>query len=276
MKLTIGYSPCPNDTFMFDALVHNKIDTEGLKFEPVLADVEQLNQKAFRNELDITKISYHALIHILRDYSLLHSGSALGHHCGPLLISKYPLDIHTVADNDIGIPGQFTTANFLLQYFLGRKVHARSLIFSGIESALLNEDIKAGVIIHENRFTYESKGLIKIQDLGEFWEKQTRLPIPLGGIVAQRRLDHSVIQKLNRALRRSIEFAFVYPESSRSYVKRHAQELDDQVIESHIRLYVNPFSIDLGESGIQAVQTFIGEAARFNDLTIPEDGLFAS
>ncbi|MBX7151443.1 1,4-dihydroxy-6-naphthoate synthase [bacterium] len=275
MTLTIGYSPCPNDTFMFDALVHNKVDTEGIQFEPILADVEKLNQKTFRSELDVTKISYHALIHVLNDYSLLHSGSALGHNCGPLLISKRPIDIASIADNDIGIPGPFTTANFLLQYFLGRKAQARPMIFSDIESALLNEDIKAGVIIHENRFTYESKGLIKIRDLGEFWENQTRLPIPLGGIVAQRRLGQSTIQKIDRILRRSIEFAFANPESSRMYVKRHAQELDDSVIESHIRLYVNRFSINLGETGEEAIRFFIKTACELNSIQFPEAELFA-
>lgn len=252
-KLSIGYSTCPNDTFIFDAMVHGKIDTEGLEFEPVLEDVEKLNTRAFKGELDITKISYHALIYLQNSYSLLNSGSALGSNCGPLLISKHAIDPLQLAPEKIGIPGKFTTANLLLQLYLGKRLNAKEYLFSEIESALLNDEIDADVIIHESRFTYEQKGLKKIQDLGEYWETKSGLPIPLGGIAAKKELGSELEEKIDRVLKRSVQYAFDFPDSSQEYVKKHAQEMSQKVMQSHISLYVNAYTLDLGETGKKAI-----------------------
>ncbi len=254
MTLTLGISPCPNDTFVFDALIHKKIDTEGLDFEVTFADVEDLNQRAFRNELQITKLSYHAYLHLERSYALLRSGGAMGFGCGPLLISKKSIDIHSVSEERIGIPGKFTTANLLLQFYLKKKLTPREFLFSEIESELLNEHIEAGVIIHESRFTYQAKGLQKIADLGEFWETQTGSPIPLGAIVIQNKLGLDLKEKIERLITRSITFAFENPNSSRLFVKDHSQDMDDRVIANHIALYVNSFSVDIGDQGEKAIQ----------------------
>lgn len=257
MTLTIGYSTCPNDTFIFDAMIHDKIDTEGLRFEPVLEDVETLSGRAFRGELDITKISYHAYIYLLETYELLESGSALGHQCGPLLICKKEVNPHALKPDRIGIPGKYTTANLLLQLFLKKRMDARIFLFSDIEQALLTEDIDAGVIIHESRFTYETKGLKKIQDLGEFWESETGLPIPLGGITVRKTFDELLRQKINRILHRSVLYALNHPDSSRAYVRKYAQEMSEDVIQSHIGLYVNAYTLALGKKGRMAVERLI-------------------
>lgn len=232
--LSIGYSTCPNDTFIFDAMIHHKVDTEGLSFEPLLEDVERLNHRAFREELDITKVSYHAFLYLEERYHLLNSGSALGHNCGPLLICKHTVDPHQLSPDQIGIPGRFTTAHLLLQLFLGKNLNAREYLFSEMEAALLRDEIKAGVIIHENRFTYQDKGLKKIRDLGEFWESRTQMPVPLGGILIRKSLDHSLRDKVDRVLRRSVQFAFDNPQSSLAYVRQHAQEMSEEVMRKHI------------------------------------------
>lgn len=252
--LTLGFSPCPNDTFIFDALIHEKIDTEGLHFEVQLGDVEQLNQKAFQQELDVTKLSYHAYAHLLPHYALLNSGSALGNNCGPLLIAKTDLNTADLSSTSIAIPGKYTTANFLLSLAFPEAEQKQELLFSEIEQAVLDEQVQAGLIIHENRFTYQEKGLVKLMDLGEWWENNTRMPIPLGGIVVHRKHPVALQQKLDRVLRRSIEYAFAHPESALPYVKAHAQEMDTVVMQQHIDLYVNDYSIDLGAKGRAAVQ----------------------
>ena len=254
MKLTIGFSPCPNDTFIFDAMVHGKIDTEGLEFEVVLADVEELNRKAAKAELDITKLSYHAFAYLTDKYMLLRSGSALGNNCGPLLVSKKNFRLEELKDLGIAIPGKYTTANFLLNFAFPNLHNKTEVLFSDIEKKVLSEEFDLGVIIHENRFTYAERGLVKIMDLGEFWEQQTALPIPLGGIVCKRDVDLEIIKKINRILRRSIVFAFENPDESDDYVCQHAQEMDPSVMKKHIELYVNQYSIDLGEKGEKAIQ----------------------
>lgn len=272
MKLTLGFSTCPNDTFIFDALIHNKIDTEGLQFEAVLADVEELNNNAFTGNIDITKLSYHAFAHIANNYKLLSSGSALGYKNGPLLISKrkiYPDEVHDVK---VAIPGKFTTANLLFSIVFPNAKKKTEYLFSDIEEAILDEEVDAGVIIHENRFTYESRGLKKIIDLGEDWEEKTNSPIPLGGIVIHRKFDVSTQQKVNRVLRRSIEYAFKNPDSSYRYVKSYAQELNDSVIKKHIDLYVSNFTLDLGEKGKNAVKTLFERAKKEGIIdSVPED-----
>jgi 1,4-dihydroxy-6-naphthoate synthase len=263
MKLTIGFSPCPNDTFIFDALIHHKIDTEGLDFEVFYDDVETLNQKAFRGELDITKLSYHAFAYAADKYILLDAGSALGFGVGPLLITKQA-DVSNLISNisnlKIGIPGKYTTANFLLSLAFPDATNKQEIIFSDIENAVLDGRIDIGLIIHENRFTYQNKGLHKIIDLGDFWEKRTGCAIPLGGIVANSNLPLDVQHKINRVLQRSVEFAFANPKSGLEYIRSHAQEMSEEVMYKHIELYVNQFSVDLGAEGKKAVKLLFDTA----------------
>lgn len=272
MKLTLGFSPCPNDTFMFDAMIHHKIDTEGLEFDVCMEDVETLNNMAFEGKADLTKLSYHAYAFVADRYVLLDAGSALGFGCGPLLISKHDIDITKNESLRVGIPGKYTTANFLLSIAFPHLLNKKEMIFSEIEQALIDEKIDLGLIIHENRFTYLSKGLKKIIDLGSYWEELTGLPIPLGGIVASRKLPEEVIAKANRVLRRSIEFAFEYPASSMSFVKAHSQEMEEDVMKKHIELYVNTFSLELGTEGRNAVQQLFKLAKSHHlipDFTLP-------
>ena len=252
MKLTLGFSPCPNDTFMFDALVHNKIDTEGLEFEVVLSDVEQLNQWALKSKLDLTKLSFNAFRYCVKDYSLLESGSALGRNCGPLLIKNPKTEL--TKESLIAIPGIYTTANLLLELAFPNFQNKQEVLFSEIEEKVLKNEVDAGLIIHENRFTYQDRGLEKVIDLGEFWEQKTSLPIPLGGIFIRENFTIEIKKKVERVLKRSVEFAFSNPTSSSDYVKYNAQELDEKVIKSHIDLYVNEFSVSLGEEGRNAIQ----------------------
>ena len=253
MKLTIGFSPCPNDTFIFDALVHHKIDTEGLDFDVYLGDVEDLNSKAFKGELDITKISYHAYGYLTDDYVLLNSGSALGKGCGPLLVRKSKGEILKLTDAKIAIPGKMTTANFLLSIAHPDSTNKVEMLFSDIENAVESGEVDAGLIIHENRFTYQDKGLEKIIDLGEYWENTTGQLIPLGGIIIKRTLPKETILKVNRILRKSIEYAFENPEEPLKYMKCNAQEMDKEVMMKHVELYVNKYSIDLGGEGKNAI-----------------------
>jgi 1,4-dihydroxy-6-naphthoate synthase len=282
-KLTLGFSPCPNDTFIFDALIHHKIDTEGLDFEVFYDDVETLNQKAMRGELDISKLSYHAFAYVAEKYVLLDAGSALGFGVGPMLISKREISIAELENTNpdtgntqlkIGIPGKYTTANFLLGLAFPQATNKQELVFSDIENALLDERIDIGLIIHENRFTYQDKGLKKIIDLGDYWERRTGCPIPLGGIVANRNLPLDVQHKINRVLRRSVEFAFKNPKSGLEFIRLHAQEMSEEVMYKHIELYVNKYSADLGDEGKKAIKLMF-DTARENQI-IPEikDSLF--
>lgn len=255
-KLSIGFSPCPNDTFIFDALVHHKIDTEGLDFEVYLGDVEDLNQKAFKNELDITKLSYHAYGYLTDNYVLLDAGSALGAGCGPLLVQSSKFKVQSLKDLSslkIAIPGKYTTANFLLSIAYPEATNKVEMLFSDIEDAVLSGKVDAGLIIHENRFTYQEKGLEKIIDLGEYWEKTTESLIPLGGIVIKRNLPIETIQKVNKLLRKSIEYAFENPDSPLEYMQCNAQEMDKKVMMQHVELYVNKYSLDLGIEGKSAI-----------------------
>ena len=253
MKLSLAYSPCPNDCFIFDALVHHKIDTEGFEFDVELHDVETLNQKALKGELDITKLSFHAYGYVWDKYILLRSGSALGFSCGPLLVCKSETDVCKIEELSVAIPGNLTTANFLLSLAYPGLKNKTEYVFSEIEDAVLNGKADAGLIIHESRFTFEQKGLKKIIDLGEYWDSLIKAPIPLGGIVIKRTFDKELQQKVNGLIRKSVEFAFANPESCMAYVKQHSQEMDSEVMKKHIELYVNKFSIDLGDEGTKAV-----------------------
>ena len=278
MRLSLGSSPCPNDCFVFDALVNRRIDLEGLECCLHMADVEALNRAAFAGEADITKLSYHAYAYCAENYVLLDAGSALGRNCGPLLISKRPISTEEVASGAvrIAIPGRYTTANFLLSLAFPQARNRTELVFSEIESALLNEEYDAGLIIHENRFTYEGKGLKKIIDLGEFWEGETGAPIPLGGIVIKRSLPEDVKHAVNRVVRRSVEYAFANRAASLPFVREHAQEMSEAVMYQHIDLYVNDFSVDLGAEGRRAVQILFERAAASGIIPAPKAPLFLS
>lgn len=235
-------------------MIHGKVDTEGLEFQPIIADVEELNQKAFAKALDITKLSYHAFAYLLEDYALLDAGSALGNNVGPLLIARRPMEEAEVIRARIAIPGKYTTANFLLSLAYPEAKNKTEMLFSDIEQAVLDGEAGAGLIIHENRFTYQDKGLIKIKDLGEFWESTTQMPIPLGGIVASRALPTEVQQAIGRVMARSVAFALDNPEEPKAFVRQHAQEMAEDVMYKHIELYVNDYTRSLGAKGKEAVQ----------------------
>lgn len=253
MKLSLGFSPCPNDTFIFDALVNKKIDTEGLEFDVVLEDIQTLNQWSNEGKLDITKLSFPAFFKNNDKYEMLNSGAALGKGVGPLLIAKRMVNVPDVTNCSIAIPGELTTANFLLSFAFPMAKNKTPLLFSGIEDAVLMQKFDLGVIIHENRFTYHQKGLIKICDLGEIWEEKQKAPIPLACISAKNNFDVELRNKVSELIKKSVEFAFAnYPEITQ-YTKEHAQAMDENVMRQHIELYVNNYSIDLGEDGRKAI-----------------------
>ncbi len=257
MHLTLAFSPCPNDTFIFDALVHGRIDTEGLTFDVHLGDVEELNRFAFAGKMDVTKLSYHAYGHLLPTYDLLNAGSALGRGVGPLLVTAEPAWVPDDPEAPIAIPGKYTTANYLLGLAYPQLRNKTEVLFSDIESGVLSGKYAAGLLIHENRFTYHERGLHKIADLGEYWENATQLPIPLGGIVIRKALPQSIKDTFDRVLARSVRYAFDNPGAGADYVARHAQEMDAEVRRKHIALYVNEYSLDLGKEGHAAIAAFL-------------------
>ncbi len=275
-RLSLGYSPCPNDTFIFYALVHGKVAAPGVAFQERLEDVETLNQLARQGALDLTKISYHAFGHLRRDYALLHSGGALGRGCGPLVVAGAETSMQNLRGRKIAIPGQLTTANLLLQLYGEGYEDVLILPFEQIMTAVRQGQADAGVIIHESRFTYQQYGLRQVIDLGAWWEKDSGCPIPLGGILAKRNLGPELIHRIDAALKQSIEYAHTHPETAGDYIKKHAQELDDDVIRSHIRLYVNDFSLDLGEEGIQAIEVLFRRAEQRGLIPPCELPLFAA
>ena len=272
--LKLGFSSCPNDTFIFDAMIHGKIDTEGLNFELIIEDVEELNRRAFNNELDITKISFNAYTKLVNNYILLDSGAALGENCGPLIISKKPIEIEALKNKTIAIPGINTTANLLMKLAFPEYQNKVELLFSDIEKAIIDGDVDAGLIIHESRFTYEAKGLYKVIDIGEYWENVTNTPTPLGGILAKRNLEKDLILKINRVLKRSVEFAFANPKSSFEFIRQHSQEMSEEVMYKHIELYVNHYSLDLGDAGRNAVRTLFKKAQEAGFISEIDKELF--
>lgn len=279
MKFTLGFSPCPNDTFIFDALIHKKIDTEGIDFEVIYEDVETLNLMAFNNELDITKLSFHAFAFALKNYGLLDAGSALGHGVGPLLISRESaISEEYVKEHSqqlkVAIPGVYTTANFLMSLAFPSLQQKELYLFSEIEDAVSRSEIDLGLIIHESRFTYQQKGLHKITDLGNYWEKETGLPIPLGGIVGNRRIPKKELQTISRLIRKSIEFAFDDPQSGLGFIKSLSQEMEEDVIFKHINLYVNNYSLSLGQSGRDAVTILFDKARSLNVVPSYQEDIF--
>lgn len=274
MKLTLGFSPCPNDTFIFDAMVHGRVDTEGLEFDYFLADVEELNKKAFEAEVDVTKISFHAYAYAAANYLILDSGSALGHRNGPLLISKHKIDTTNLASKRIAIPGKYTTANLLFSIAWPDAVDKKEYLFSDIERALLDEEADAGLIIHETRFTYFRRGLHKIADMGEYWENLTGLPIPLGTIAIKNSLPDEIKLKVNRTIRRSIEYAYKDSFASFDFVSANAKEMDSTVMNNHIKLFVNDFSINLGSNGKDAIRELFRIAIQKKVIPVLPERIF--
>ena len=252
-KIKLGLSPCPNDTFIFYAMLHNKVDCEGMQFEPVFVDVESLNEKAFNAELSVTKLSFHAWLFLQKKYLLLDSVAALGNGCGPILISKNELSDEELKTASVAIPGKHTTAHLLLKIFYPFIKNKTEMVFSAMENALLNGEIAAAVMIHENRFTYQSKGLKKICDLGERWETETHSPIPLGGIFTRTSEGKEFHDSINRIIKRSVEYAWLHQPETMQFVKLFSQEMSEAVMIQHINLYVNDFTLSLGTEGNKAI-----------------------
>ena len=282
MKLTLGFSPCPNDTFIFDALVNNKINTGGLEFEVVMDDVQSLNEMAIAGKLDITKISYGSLPLILDRYVVLSSGSALGKGVGPLLIAPFELPSPAVKQCVIAIPGKHTTAHVLFSLAYPDAINKVFLRYDEIEDFVLSnkgsleniQSVKLGVIIHENRFTYQEKGLVKQTDLGNFWETETKLPVPLGGIVANRKLPDDVKKNVQSLIRKSLGYSYANGKELSRFVKDNAQEMSPEVMQMHIDLYVNNFTMDLGEDGKKAVGKFLQVHSSVNKIPFEEEKIF--
>jgi len=268
LKFTLGFSPCPNDTFIFEALINKKIDTEGFEFEVELQDVETLNKWALEGKLDISKLSFPAFFKSLENYTLLNTGSALGKGVGPLLItdSNHELSLDEINQASIALPGANTTANLLFSYAYPEAKEKTFMLFSAIENALINKQVDLGVIIHENRFTYQQKGLYKVMDLGEYWEEKMELPIPLGGIAINQTIKRSIALKIEELIRKSLEYAFQNYPSITDYVKQHSQEMSEDVMRQHINLYVNNYSLDLGEEGKLAIETLYEVYNEVNEI----------
>ncbi|MBU0488016.1 MAG: 1,4-dihydroxy-6-naphthoate synthase [Bacteroidetes bacterium] len=269
--ITLGFSPCPNDTFIFDALVNHRIDTDGISFDVCIADVEELNRKALQGDLDVSKLSISAYMHVMQQYVLLDSGSAMGFGNGPLLIAMKEIPLEQISSLKIAIPGIYTTANLLFSIAFPEANNKEEYLFSEIEDAVISGNADVGVIIHESRFTYQAKGLKELLDLGAFWEGLSQAPIPLGGIAVRRDMDVQVQRKIERLIRKSIEFARQNPEASKQFVNDHAQVKDSGVTEKHISTFVNDFSISLGEEGRRAIFLLILESVR--ERIIPEQTL---
>lgn len=276
MRLSLGFSPCPNDTFIFDAMLHGRIDTEGLDFEVFMEDVEALNRRAFAGDIQVTKLSYHAFAHLTHRYALLHAGSALGNNCGPLLVARQPMTESEINAARIAIPGKMTTAHLLFSLAYPLAWNKEETLFSEIEDAVVQGHAGAGLIIHENRFTYAQKGLLKLVDLGEYWESTTGLPIPLGGIVVRRDVNADIQQKINRVLRRSVEYAFAHPQEVMPFVREHSQSMEDAVMQAHIKLYVTDYSVDLGEQGRHAVEQMFRIAQEKGVISTYEKNFFTN
>jgi 1,4-dihydroxy-6-naphthoate synthase len=258
--LTIGYSPCPNDTFIFYALVHGKVHIPGIEFSEQLADVETLNQMALEERLDITKISYHAFGHLREQYSLLRSGSALGRSCGPLIVAKPGTGLENIKQGTIAIPGKLTTAYLLLRLYDPSIDNIVVMSFDRIMKAVSSGAVTSGLIIHESRFTYPLYNLEKVLDLGAWWERHSGLPIPLGGILGKRSLGGDILLKVEAGIRASLNYANAHPDEVLSYCRLHSQEMDETVMKNHIDLYVNDCSLDLGPEGLAAVRRLFVEA----------------
>lgn len=267
-KITLGFSPCPNDTFIFDALINNKIENKDFEFELKIADVEELNRMILNSELDVSKISYHLYLFVNDNYQILNAGSALGNNNGPILISKYKIYPDEIKDLKVAIPGKYTTANLLFSIFYPHITNKPEYLFSDIEEVIMSNEVDAGLIIHETRFTYMKKGLKKIIDLGEKWETEMKQPLPLGGISIKRNLPEDLKIKINQLISKSVSYAFENPLGTYSYIKQYSQSLSEEVIQNHINLYVNDFTIDLKEKGRKAIEILFAKA--IENKLVPE------
>ncbi len=274
MKIRIGFSSCPNDTYIFDALVHQKINTEAIRYEPFIADVEALNQMALQGDLEVTKLSYHAYGHVSQLYQILDAGSALGFGNGPLLVKKQGTNPPPVEEARIGIPGQLTTANFLLKLAYPAIQQSESILFSIIEDLLLDNQIDYGVLIHEKRFSYAENGLALIKDLGQFWEKMTGLPIPLGGIAVRRDLSYEIKQTVQRHVRESLLLARKHPEATMDYMLSHAQDMRRDILLKHVATFVNDFSLSLGHKGHATIRRLLDYGYQHQIFTHQPEDLF--
>jgi len=282
MKLSLGFSPCPNDTFIFDALVNRQIDTEGLEFEVHMEDVQTLNQMVMHGELDISKISYGSLPLVVEKYIVLNSGSALGKGVGPLLVAPFPVPAPAVKDCSVAIPGEHTTAHVLFSLAYPEATRKLFLRYDQIEQYVLDNTgnlenirgVRLGVIIHENRFTYQDKGLVKETDLGNYWETETGLPVPLGGIVMRRDFNHALLKQVDKLIRRSLEHAYTRTDVINEFIRNNAQEMSDEVMKQHIDLYVNDFSLELGKNGKAAVSKFTEVHSAINKIPFDKIELF--
>lgn len=253
-KLSLGISPCPNDTFVFDAMLRGAVQPR-LDVDLVMEDVEALNQRAREASLDVTKISFHAWFHVLDEYVLLSSGSALGRGCGPLLVTKDPeLTLADLPRMKVAIPGEWTTANLLLKLMGPQPAAVTPLVFDEVLPAIEAGEVDAGLVIHELRFTYAERGFHLLRDLGAWWEQATGCAIPLGAIIARRNLGAETHRRLAAAIRASAEAAAADPEAARPFMAAHAQDMDPEVMAAHVGLYVNDFTRDLGDEGEAAVR----------------------
>jgi len=276
-QLSLGFSPCPNDTFIFNHLVKRSGENSGIEFmEPSLEDVETLNRWALESRLDVTKISFHALGHVLDEYCVLQSGSALGRGCGPLLVAAAGTTLEDLTDGSIAVPGTYTTAAVLFRMFLPESRNLVEMKFEQIMDSINRGDVAAGVIIHESRFTYHTRGLICLQDLGQWWEKISGLPIPLGCIAARRNLGPEILSEIDNQIKVSLEKAFSDPQQCMDYIRRNAQETDERIIKSHIKLYVNEFSLTLGQEGRAAIEVFLSRGRGAGILPEQKHPVFCS
>lgn len=274
MRLTLGFSPCPNDTFIFDAMVNGKIDTHGIMFDYKLEDVETLNQWALEDKLDITKLSYNTFLHVADKYALLNSGSALGKGVGPLLISKVPVELSELKNMRVAIPGENTTANLLMSLALPDVKDKKVYVFNEIEDAVLSGEVDAGLIIHENRFTYQSKGLFKLMDLGDWWEQTVNAAIPLGGIVVRRNMDSKLATTIDGIIKKSVLYGWKYYPELSPFVTCHAQEMEESVMRQHIELYVNEYTTTLGTTGKYAIDTLFDKALEVGFIKSKPDNIY--
>lgn len=273
-ELTLGYSPCPNDTYIFCGIADGRIDTAPLTLRPQLADVEILNRKAQAGELDITKLSFHALLGCLDEYWLLRSGGALGRGCGPIVVAREEMTMEDLRESSIAVPGERTTAHLLLQLQGAHRGSTVEIPFDWVMPAVARGDVDAGLVIHEGRFTYSEHGLTKIVDLGAYWEEKTGLPIPLGCIVIRRSLGRDIARLVEAKIRESLALSRRDPDSTRPYIKKRAQEMEEQVIEQHVTTFVNDFSVDVGAEGERAIRVFLKAAAELRGVAVSDKALF--
>lgn len=272
MEITLGISTCPNDTYTFDALIHKKIDTQGIDFKVVMGDVQELNRRAMCRDLQMTKLSYFAYAHVYKTYQILDAGSALGFANGPLFICKKGNEKNITSKSKILIPGKETTANLLFSMAYPDYTNKTECLFSEIEPRIMSGEFDAGVIIHENRFTYAERGFSMLRDMGDFWESETHTPIPLGAITIRRDVPDDLKKTINQLLRESIEYANAHPQSSNTFIHEYAQAIEDDVLKKHIALFVNDFSLSLGKQGKTAIETLYQRAKAVGIINeVPEE-----